>query len=164
MPRPTAAIRPSQIPTLPPPIRSDIEPERKGRTLRAELTAVSPGKSGWSQFEKTCRACLEYALADDLTDWRPQEQTATGLHRFDVVARIRSDNDFWTALARDFRTRYVVFEFKNYSEKLNQGQIHTTEKYLYPVALRGTAIIISRHGPDRHAEASAPGALRETVS
>jgi len=63
---------------------------------------------------------------------------STGLHRFDAVARIRSNNDLWTALVRYFRTRYVVFEFKNYREKIAQGQIHTTEKYLYPVALRGT--------------------------
>jgi hypothetical protein len=55
----------------------------------------------------------------------------------------------------------VLFEFKNYTEKIGQGQIYTTEKYLYPAALRGTAIIVSPKGPDENAEASARGALRE---
>jgi hypothetical protein len=108
-----------------------------------------------------CQDCLEYVFSDDLADWRKQESTTTGLHRFDAVARITSDHDFWLALTRNFRTRYVVFEFKNYKENIGQGQIYTTEKYLYPAALRGTAIIVSPKGPDENAEASARGALRE---
>jgi hypothetical protein len=55
----------------------------------------------------------------------------------------------------------VVFEFKNYGGKIKQGQIHTTEKYLYRTALRSTAIIISRKGADENALAVCRGALRE---
>jgi hypothetical protein len=144
------------------PRSSDVQAERRGRELCAALKAIPAGKRRASDFEKECQQCLEYAFKEDLTDWRKQETTSTGLHRFDAVAKIRSKNDFWMALVRDFRTRYVVFEFKNYGEKIAQGQIHTTEKYLYPVALRGTAVIVSRKGPDGNAEATARGALRET--
>lgn len=165
-----AGPRPVAIATDIPPLKdllqvtpqsSDVQPERTGRDLCAALKAIPPGKKRATNFENQCRVCLEYAFSDDLTDWRAQERTTTGLHRFDSVARIRSKNDFWTALVRDFRTRYVVFEFKNYREKITQGEIHTTEKYLYPVALRGTAVIVSPDGPDNNAEASARGALRE---
>jgi hypothetical protein len=54
-----------------------------------------------------------------------------------------------------------VFEFKNYLMKIKQGQIYTTEKYLFGTALRSTAIIISRCGADNNALAAARGALRE---
>jgi hypothetical protein len=55
-----------------------------------------------------------------------------------------------------------VFEFKNYGTKIKQGQIYTTEKYLFGTALRSTAIIISRNGADSHALVAAWGALRES--
>ena len=134
---------------------------KTGRALSTELKSIPTRRTDASAFEKICQKCLEYAFADYLTDWRSQESTTTGLHRFDAVARILPKNDFWVALKENFRTRYVVFEFKNYEDNIGQGQIYTTEKYLYPAALRGTAIIVSPKGPDENAEASARGALRE---
>jgi hypothetical protein len=145
----------------PAPSPSDIEPEKKGRLFRDELSKIPTGRTDAAAFEKICQKCLEYAFADYLNDWRSQESTTTGLHRFDAVARVLPKSDFWIALKENFRTRYVLFEFKNYTEKIGQGQIYTTEKYLYPAALRGTAIIVSPKGPDENAEASARGALRE---
>ena len=64
-------------------------------------------------------------------------------------------------MVNQFRSRYIIFEFKNYARKIKQGQIYTTEKYLFLTALRSTAIIISRNGADRNAEAASRGALRE---
>lgn len=58
-------------------------------------------------------------------------------------------------------SRYVLFEFKNYSEKIKQGQILTTEKYLFERALRRVAIIFTRAGADPHAMSMAQGAMRE---
>jgi hypothetical protein len=84
------------------------------------------------------------------------------LHRFDLIARVSSNNDFWRCLQDRFGGQYVVFEFKNHSEKITQGEIYSTEKYLFPTALRSVAIIISRQGPNDHAEVAAKGALRES--
>lgn len=50
-----------------------------------------------------------------------------------------------------FNTKFVVFEFKNYSEEISQNLIFITEKYLYPAALRNVAFIISRYGLDKNA-------------
>ncbi len=61
----------------------------------------------------------------------------------------------------DFRSRYVVFEFKLYSGQITQGEILTTEKYLYRTALRSVAIIISPRGFAKNAAETARGALRE---
>jgi hypothetical protein len=70
-------------------------------------------------------------------------------------------NSYAGPIATQFRSRYIIFEFKNYSKKIKQGQIYTTEKYLFGPALRSTAIIISREGADKNALAAARGALRE---
>lgn len=60
-----------------------------------------------------------------------------------------------------FNTKYIVFEFKNYENKISQNEIYTTEKYLYDTALRKVAIIISRKGANDNALIAAKGCLRE---
>lgn len=61
-----------------------------------------------------------------------------------------------------FRAWYVVFEFKNYGGRIKQGQIYTTEKYLFTGAMRSVAFIVSRSGADKNALAAARGAVRES--
>jgi hypothetical protein len=70
--------------------------------------------------------------------------------------------DFWSFLINHLNSRYVLFEFKNYSSKIKQGQILTTEKYLLEKGLRRAAIILSRRGAERNAVLMAQGAMRES--
>ena len=56
---------------------------------------------------------------------------------------------------------YVLFEFKNYSEKITQAQILTTEKYLLERGLRRVAFILSRKGATTQARKMTQGAMRE---
>ena len=55
----------------------------------------------------------------------------------------------------------MIFEFKNYSEKITQKEIYTTERYLYAKALRSVAIIVSANGYEENAYWAAKGSLRE---
>ncbi|HAV3538146.1 hypothetical protein OHV66_12025 [Acinetobacter baumannii] len=59
------------------------------------------------------------------------------------------------------KSRYVVFEFKKYTDKIKQREIITTECYLYPMALRNCAFIISRKGVSSSAQTVIDGAMRE---
>ncbi|WP_038490995.1 hypothetical protein [Collimonas arenae] len=59
-------------------------------------------------------------------------------------------------------SRYILFEFKNYREKIKQGQILTTEKYLLEKGLRKVAIVLSRRGADENAFKMTQGAMRES--
>jgi hypothetical protein len=61
----------------------------------------------------------------------------------------------------DFKSRYVIFEFKNHKEPITQNEIVTTERYLYPSALRNLAIIISSRGCAPSAIRVIQGAMRE---
>ncbi len=133
-----------------------------GETRANWLEETPCGREHSKLYEERCGEALKLMFQDDLRGWLPQNQTNSGMHRFDLIARILSKDDFWTALTTDFRTRYVIFEFKNYCEPIGQGQIYTTEKYLYPAAMRGTAIIVSPRGADDNAKEACRGALRET--
>lgn len=136
-------------------------PESPGEKLFKKLTAIETGRAGWTTFEEKCIEILKHLFREDLSIWDKQKNTDDGLARFDLVCRIGSTDDFWRTLVQSFHSRYILFEFKNYSEPLPSHQIYTTERYLYPKALRGTAIIVARNGVSPNASVAAKGALRE---
>ena len=80
---------------------------------------------------------------------------------YDTVCRVVPKHDLWKMVIDQFNSRYIIFEYKNYGARIKQGQIYTTEKYLFRPALRAVAIIVSRLGPDPNALAACRGALRE---
>jgi hypothetical protein len=122
---------------------------------------IDVGKMGWRDFEKQCASVLRYLFENDLSIWKEQQITDDELSRFDMLCRVTSQDDFWGTLVNAFSSRYILFEFKNFTDKISQHQIYLTERYLYPKALRGTAIVIARNGADDGAIATAKGALRE---
>lgn len=134
-----------------------------GESIAKALEASPSGrrKNADVQFEKLCLRALKLLFAADFAGWNEQKTIESGYQRMDVVARLTPSNPFWQALAHDFRARYVVFEFKNYSAAISQIEIFTTERYLYTTALRPVAVIIARNGADKNAHRAIQGALRE---
>ncbi len=133
----------------------------KGKELADSLLAISPGRSEAYVFEEKCIHALKYLFENDLVGWHEQLETDDGLHRRDLVCRILPNSEVWRLMLSDLRSRYVVFEFKNYREAISQYEIVTTERYLYPSALRRLAIIISPHGCSSSAMKVIQGAMRE---
>lgn len=130
-------------------------------SLCVRLQACPPGKADAKKFEDLCCEAVELLFGDDLGKLCKQSSTHTGLRRFDLIARNNMKNDFWRSLRKEFRSIYIVFEFKNYAEPISQREIYTTEKYLYPAAMRSTAIVIARSGMKESAREAVRGALRE---
>jgi Restriction endonuclease len=135
--------------------------DTKGTDLCKELKSVKRGKTTWSQYEDICARILKYLFPNDLQGWHKQKSTDGGANRYDFVCRVRPTTEFWRFLVDHLNSRYVIFEFKNYSEKIKQGQVLTTEKYLLDRGLRKVAIIISRIGADNNAICMMQGAMRE---
>jgi hypothetical protein len=140
-----------------------VEPatDTQGSLLSQELLALARGKETWSDYEDLCKRILKYLFPDDLHGWHAQAWTDDGLNRFDYVCRIRPTRDFWRFLLEHLRSRYVLFEFKNYTGEIKQGQVLTTEKYLLEKGLRNVAIIFTRLGADQNATKTTQGAMRE---
>jgi hypothetical protein len=132
-----------------------------GTQLCQELRALGRGRPAWRAYEAHCERILRYLFPHDLLGWHRQKRTDDGLNRFDSVCRIKPTTDFWNFLLDHLDSRYVLFEFKNYRERIKQGQILTTEKYLLGKALRRVAIVLSRDGADAGAIAMTQGAMRE---
>lgn len=167
-PRPDIGGPPS---TLPPPSRRGEQPNRgRGASLCRELKAIGSAASGASkketnararQFEAKCIECLLFLFSDSLSAPAAQKASHRGRNIVDYIARLQPATAFWNLLLSDFGARYIVFEFKHYRKRITQGQILTTEKYLYLAARRSVAIIISQLGSDPGALEVARGALRE---
>ncbi len=137
---------------------------QKDLSLKERLQRIEPGRKQYQEYEAVCIEILKYVLGDYLTLWYVQENTDHGMYRFDLCCKIKSgvEQDFFESIQNYFNTKYIVFEFKNYADKITQQEIYTTEKYLYEKALRRVAIIISKNGADEHALAAAKGSLRES--
>jgi hypothetical protein len=133
----------------------------RGSRISKELNAIKPGRENAALFEQKCVQALRYLFERDLVGWNEQHSTEDGLHRRDLVCRILPHAEVWQLMLTDLKSRYVVFEFKNYSEPINQAEVTTTERYLYPRALRKLAVIISRNGCSASAMKVMQGAMRE---
>lgn len=106
---------------------------------------------------------MKELFIDDLSVWQEQKKSNDDLYRFDLICKIKDEkiNSFWKFIEDFFNSKYIIFEFKNYSDFITQKEIYTTEKYLYAKALRGVAIILSCNGGDKNAEKAIKGILRE---
>ncbi|ASL98430.1 restriction endonuclease [Serratia marcescens] len=135
--------------------------DSKGTKLCNELQSIKKGKASWSQYERKCEEILKYLFHNDLQGWHSQKRTDDGLNRYDYICRVRPITEFWKFVIEHLDSRYVLFEFKNYSGKIKQGQILTTEKYLLEKGLRRMAIIMTRSGAEENAVVMTQGAMRE---
>lgn len=134
-----------------------------GISLIQKLHNCVDGRDGAYNFEDVCVEILRSTFSDDLSLWDEQKKSNAGLYRFDLLCRIKDDTHktFWTMLETFFSSKYVIFEFKNYSEPISQKEIYTTEKYLYKKALRNVAIVVTKNGFDDNSKWAAKGSLRE---
>lgn len=132
-------------------------------SLIKELELCQSGKKSFSTYEDVCYRILKLLFSEDLTLWKEQEESNNDLYRFDLLCRIKDDNKktFWSIIENYFKSKYVIFEFKNYSDVVTQKEIYTTERYLYSKALRSVGIIITPKGYDKNAFWAAKGCLRE---
>ena len=132
-------------------------------SLIKEMDFCKEGKAFARTYEELCTKLLENIFSEDLALWREQQKSNKDLYRFDLLCRIKEGNQktFWSILERYFNSKYVIFEYKNYTNPVTQKEIYTTEKYLYSKALRSVGILISANGYDENAKWAAKGCLRE---
>lgn len=141
--------------------KEKLESFKKEELIR-KLDELKPGRENFKKYESLCADIITYLFESAVTNKKQQVNTDNNLYRYDLVARINPTTEFWKFIISEIQSRYVIFEFKNYSEKIDQEQILTTEKYLFSQALRKVAIIFSRKGGDESADKFIRGALRES--
>jgi hypothetical protein len=137
------------------------QPSKKGYQLCKELDAIKEDKEGGHDFELKCEEILKYLFSEDLSVWDRQSITNDEFSCLDLVCRIASKDDFWNTLVQSFRSRYILFEFENSSEQIDENQVHAAESRLFTHALRSVLILIARNGANEQAITASKGTLRE---
>ena len=130
-----------------------------------KLKTCKSGKNDSRKYEEVCEEIIRYLFSDTFYHMSSQHKTKDKHFRMDLICSFKaiteSTHPFWQLLSRYYNTQFVVFEFKNYGNKIDQNLIYTTEKYLFNPALRNVAIIISRKGFSEAATFAAMGCLKE---
>lgn len=132
-----------------------------GQSIINALQDIEPGRTMSVAYENVCIQALKHIFNTDLAGWHEQSETLDGLTRRDLICRVLPNSEVWQLILNDLQSRYVVFEFKNYSNPITQKEIITTEKYLYTTALRRVAFIITQNGHSESAFKVMEGAMRE---
>ncbi len=114
------------------------------------------------KYEKLCVDIIKFLFGTEFTRMEEQSSTEDRMFRMDLICGLKETSEFWKILIHHYNTRFVVFEFKNYEDKIDQNLIYITEKYLYNAVLRNVAIIISRKGFSYNAHKAATGILTES--
>lgn len=114
------------------------------------------------KYEKLCVDIIKFLFGTEFTRMSEQSSTEDRMFRMDLICGLKETSEFWKILIHHYNTRFVVFEFKNYEDKIDQNLIYITEKYLYNAVLRNVAIIISRRGFSYNAHKAATGILTES--
>lgn len=128
-----------------------------------KLDCCRPGKAEKAdkQYEAICTEIIKYLFETEFYKISEQHKTEDEMFRMDLLCSLKGSTEFWKFLITFYHTKFVVFEYKNYSDFISQDLIYVTEKYLFPVALRNVAFIISRKGFNPNAQTAAIGCLRE---
>lgn len=153
----------------PPPTAFETEPSDSRRhardgliqELRDHYDGVMPLSA--TDFELLCLRTFTFLFDPDLFGFERQGRTADGGNRYDFICRIATgQSSFWDGLRNDFRTRALLFECKNYEDRITADQIYSTERYLFAGALRTVCFLIARRGGDDGCMRAAQGAMRES--
>lgn len=144
--------------------RNNQNRRRKEINYIEKLSNIKEGKENAKKYEELLEEIIKDIFSDELMLFQSQYRTEDGINIFDMICKIKNgvNDDFFSIIEKFYKTKYILFEFKNYQTSIKQGQICTTEKYLFEAALRKVAIIISRHGIDENGKKLAEGILRES--
>lgn len=133
----------------------------KGLIHRLENIKCGNSDNNDKKYEKLCVDIIKFLFEAEFTRMLEQNSTDDKMFRMDLVCGLKGTSTFWEVLIEHYNTRFIVFEFKNYRDEIDQNLIYITEKYLYNAVLRNVAIIISRKGFSHNARKAATGILTE---
>lgn len=119
--------------------------------LISRLESCNLGREEWHEYELICIEILNYAFIPPFRIPKVQSRSEDGLDIRDAVYPISNGHQFWDVQKRECNTRFVVAEFKNYSEQPDQKVVESIQQYLYKKAMRTFGFLCTRLEPKESA-------------
>ena len=121
--------------------------EPRALELTSRLEALPPGPDHWREFEELCVEILTYALFPQLGVPAVQSRSEDGLDIRDAVFPIATSVGFWDEIRKTCLTRFMVAEFKNFTDGIGQREVESIQQYLYAKARRMFGVLCTRKQP-----------------
>ena len=115
------------------------------------LDKCPEGKEGWKQYEDICLDILNYLFVPPLGEPKIQSRRESGIDIRDAIYPNRNSNENWKFIRDDYDAKYIVFEFKNYSDDGSEIDKHVllqVDDYLKKTIGR-FGIICSKKQPNK---------------
>lgn len=111
-------------------ISSESANQRNQRieSLLQEVAGIAEGQEGAHDFEGWCLKALKIIFAGTLCNIEIHPNK-NGLQQRDIVGTNLEDGKFWKRILKDYKTRQVIFEIKNYKE-LGANEYRQLNSYL----------------------------------
>ena len=127
-----------------------------------QLNKIETGRDDSTKYEKFCENFIKNIFSDYIVNSKSQVCNNSDLYRFDIIAPLKTNlKSFWKLIYDKYNSNFILFECKNYKDKIGQNEIYLTERYLYDNALRNVAIMFTRKGINHHGEIARQGVLKE---
>lgn len=124
---------------------------QKVQGLIKRLDSCPEGKDGWKTYEDICLEILSYLFVPPLGEPKVQSRRESGIDIRDAIFPNRNNNENWKFIRDDYDAKYIVFEFKNYSEngsEIDKQVLLQIDDYLKRTIGR-FGIICSKKSPNK---------------
>lgn len=119
--------------------------------LSTALSSITCGRKNWKDYERVCTEILTYIFTPDLAPPDIQSRSDDGLDIIDAIFPIRSTQPPWGLVRAEYRSRFVVAEFKNHCGPIGQVEVESIAQYLWQPAQRFFGLLVSRVRPSANA-------------
>ncbi len=112
-------------------VRSETPEIRKRKVglIISQLNTISEGGADAPKFEKWCLEAIRIVFAGGIVNIE-SHPNKTLTQRRDIVGRNTEGTETWKRILKDYQTRQVVFEVKNYSKDLGPDEYRQMQSYL----------------------------------
>lgn len=133
------------------PLLRIAETDEHSQLLSAALRSIPCGHSGWKEYERVCTKILTHVFTPELGPPIVQSRSDDRLDVLDAVFPIQSHGSHWGRVRSEYRTLFVVAEFKNLCGPIGQTEVESIAQYLWLPAQRFFGLLISREAPNASA-------------
>jgi hypothetical protein len=116
-------------------------------TYVTRLAAIPKGHAGWKDYELLGAEILTKIFTPALGPPEIQNRSEDGLDIMDAIFPIRAVAPPWSLVRSEYATRFVVAEFKNYTDPIGQKEVEAIAQYLWQKAQRQFGIVVTRLPP-----------------
>jgi hypothetical protein len=122
----------------------------------ADIKAITPGKEGWSAYQKLIGRLLELLFCPPLGSPLGEKNDFDKINRRDLIFANHVSDGFWAALRQRYGADYILVDAKN-GARVKKSDVLQIANYLKPHGLGQFAIIMGRAGVER----GVPAVLKE---